>query len=557
MNLNVKGKLLTLVLLPLLLVTLLINLTFYINGSKGVEAQLLAFRQQLLETKQIELDSYISIAKTSIDSLYKTDLDGENKQRALAIINHMRFAKDGYFFIYDSHGVNVMHPVKPELQGKNLINAKDKNGVRFIAGIIEAGKSGDGFHTYHYFKPSINDIAPKLAYSIYLPKWDWIIGTGIYIDDIDLVLQQYADTRYAELLQDTWVSIMIACLVVILTTLLLSYFISRGVNPLLSMVDKLDDIASGDGDLTERLSARGNDEIAQLAIAFNRFMDKLQPLIRQLQHTAIDVQNDAKQLDSMTSESSQMIQEHSIETEKVVTAVTEMAATSREVANNTVSTATSIDLADQQLSEAEQEVEDSITGINELVSEINLTSDAIQSLSVQTEKITGVLDVIGAIAEQTNLLALNAAIEAARAGTQGRGFAVVADEVRSLASRTQNSTEEINQMLTALQSGVRVAVTTMEASQKHGEKTVREAASIKVRLAEINRAVADIQNRGHQTASAAEEQSVVAEEINQNLVAIQQLVERLNQDILASDGIASSLSHSGQAFSEQVGQFRV
>ena len=557
MKFKAKNKLMALAIIPLLLITLLTTLAYYVNGTRGVEAQVIEFRQDLMAERQEELKSYIQLAQTAIRDLHKLNPTEANKTTAKALLRAMRFQRDGYFFVYDSAGVNIVHPVKPELEGKNLYSAQDKNGVRFIAGIIDAAKSGDGFQRYDYFKPSVNGLAPKLAYSEYVPTWDWVIGTGVYIDDIERRLSEYAAKRQAELLSDTWVSMMISLCILIVTIIGLNYAISRGVKPINNMLEKLNDIANGDGDLTARLEVQGQDELAELAVAFNQFMNKLQPLVKDISASATLVQEKASELNQQTQDSNHTIQEHSLETEKVVTAVTEMAATSREVANNTVSTASAIDSANQQLKEAQDEVDHAISGINQLVSEINTTSEAIESLSIQTDKITNVLEVIGSIAEQTNLLALNAAIEAARAGEQGRGFAVVADEVRSLASRTQSSTEEINQMIGDLHAGVKLAVSTMTNSQQRGEQTVSESASIQDKLSGINHAVATIQNMGHQTASAAEEQSVAAEEINQNLVSIQDIVTSLGKDLEHSAQIAAFLSHSGVELSSQMAQFKV
>ncbi|MDF5073552.1 methyl-accepting chemotaxis protein, partial [Vibrio parahaemolyticus] len=183
--------------------------------------------------------------------------------------------------------------------------------------------------------------------------------------------------------------------------------------------------------------------------------------------------------------------------------------------------------------------------------------DAISELSLQTEKITKVLDVIGEIAEQTNLLALNAAIEAARAGEQGRGFAVVADEVRSLASRTQNSTHEIGDMLKQLQNGVSRAVSTMSVSQKRGVKTAEESALIQQSLSGVHNSIGTIRDMGIQTASAAEEQSAVAEDINQNLVAIQQIVNNINETLQHAESISTQLSQSGTEIHGLVGNFKL
>ncbi|TNF11802.1 MAG: methyl-accepting chemotaxis protein, partial [Vibrionaceae bacterium] len=327
--------------------------------------------------------------------------------------------------------------------------------------------------------------------------------------------------------------------------------------PLQHVVDSLKAVAAGGGDLTARLKVESHDEVGEVAQAFNAFMDKLHPLIVDLRTSAQDVQSAAADLDVQTTQSSQQMNSHCMETDKVVAAVTEMSATAREVANNTNSTAQAIDSANRQIMDAQKEVNLAIEGIGELVNEVNLTSDAIQELSQQTEQITKVLNVIGDIAEQTNLLALNAAIEAARAGEQGRGFAVVADEVRSLASRTQNSTQEIGEMLQALHQGVSKAVSSMALSQDRGEKTALESVQIKDSLSGISDAVSVIHDMGIQTASAAEQQSAVAEDINQNLVAIQQIVNELSDNLQRSESISTRLAQSGQQMGNLVGHFKL
>jgi len=557
MILKAKEKLLALAMVPLVLMTFLITLAFYWNGNKGLENQLVSFRQDLILSKQQELKAYLRLGQTAIAELYQQDVAGENKAKAIAILNAMRFEDDGYFFAYDSQGVNTVHPIKPELIGKNLYDLKDKNGVPVISGLINAAKSGNGFHYYSWHKPSINGLAPKLAYAEYLDKWDWVLATGIYIDDIDLVLQQYAEKRTAELMEDTWISVLIAVSVLIISAAGISYLVSNGVRPLSSMVSKLEDIASGDGDLTERLDAKGSDEVAELASAFNRFMDKLQPLIKDIRDNAVLVQGGAASLDSQISHSTNIIQDHSLETEKVVTAVTEMAATSREVANNTVSTADSIDSANQQISDAQKEVRQATDGINQLVTEINTTSDAIQSLSVQTDKITSVLEVIGAIAEQTNLLALNAAIEAARAGEQGRGFAVVADEVRSLASRTQNSTEEINELVKRLQANVKNAVDQISSNQGRTEQTTESITKSVENLSALENQVGIIANNTIQVASAAEQQSQVNSEISQSVTGIGETAKQLQEQAHTIEGVRTELTKVVGLLDEQLSKLKV
>ncbi|BDR19561.1 MULTISPECIES: methyl-accepting chemotaxis protein [Vibrio] len=557
MVLKSRNKLLLITLIPLLLITTLISVVYYINSSKSLEAELARDRQELIETKKKELQAYMMMGVTAIKPLYDTDVNGSNKEAAKEILKAMRFESDGYFFAYDSQGVNTLHAIKPSLEGKNLYDLKDENGVAVIAGLIDASQKGDGFLYFSWHKPTIDAQAPKLGYAEYLSKWDWVLGTGVYIDDIDQQVAMHRELKTQELKEHTLSAVLISVVGLIITSVLTSIVVSKGIQPLQHVAASLKDVAAGGGDLTARLKVESQDEVGEVAAAFNEFMDKLHPLMQDIHRSATTVQTVSQSLNTQTSQASGQMQDHCLETDKVVTAVTQMSMTAKEVASNTNATAQAIEDANSQVTEAQREVEQAIEGITELVREIDSTSDAISELSLQTEKITKVLDVIGEIAEQTNLLALNAAIEAARAGEQGRGFAVVADEVRSLASRTQNSTHEIGDMLKQLQNGVSRAVSTMSVSQKRGVKTAEESALIQQSLSSVHHAIGTIRDMGIQTASAAEEQSAVAEDINQNLVAIQQIVNNINETLQHAESISTQLSQSGTEIHGLVGNFKL
>ncbi|HHF2913441.1 methyl-accepting chemotaxis protein [Vibrio sp. J2-3(2022)] len=557
MVLKSRNKLLLITLIPLLLITTLISVVYYINSSKSLEAELARDRQELIETKKKELQAYMMMGVTAIKPLYDTDVNGSNKEAAKEILKAMRFESDGYFFAYDSQGVNTLHAIKPSLEGKNLYDLKDENGVAVIAGLIDASQKGDGFLYFSWHKPTIDAQAPKLGYAEYLSKWDWVLGTGVYIDDIDQQVAMHRELKTQELKEHTLSAVLISVVGLIITSILTSIVVSKGIQPLQHVAASLKDVAAGGGDLTARLKVESQDEVGEVAAAFNEFMDKLHPLMQDIHRSATTVQTVSQSLNTQTSQASGQMQDHCLETDKVVTAVTQMSMTAKEVASNTNATAQAIEDANSQVTEAQREVEQAIEGITELVREIDSTSDAISELSLQTEKITKVLDVIGEIAEQTNLLALNAAIEAARAGEQGRGFAVVADEVRSLASRTQNSTHEIGDMLKQLQNGVSRAVSTMSVSQKRGVKTAEESALIQQSLSSVHHSIGTIRDMGIQTASAAEEQSAVAEDINQNLVAIQQIVNNINETLQHAESISTQLSQSGTEIHGLVGNFKL
>ncbi len=489
-SLRSRTKLLLLTVIPLIVITALVMAVNYQSGLSTLQKELENYRTDLIDAKKKELQAYLMMGVTAVKPLYESDKAGENQAQAKQILKAMRFDSDGYFFAYDSQGVNTLHAIKPELEGKNLYGMKDENGVAVIAGLIDASKMGDGFLYFSWHKPTINAQAPKLGYAEYLPKWDWVLGTGIYIDDVDTQVAEFRAQREADLYDQMISAIGLSVVGLVFTIIAVSVLVSRGIAPLQHVVSSLQAVAAGGGDLTARIKVESQDEIG-------------------------------------------------------------------DVASNTYSTAQAIESANSQIAVAQKEVNLAIDGIGELVNEVNQTSAAVGDLSQQAAKITQVLKVIGDIAEQTNLLALNAAIEAARAGEQGRGFAVVADEVRSLASRTQNSTKEIGEMLNALHQGVSKAVQSMNISQERGEKTALESVQIKESLAGISKAVSLIHDMGIQTASAAEQQSAVAEDINQNLVAIQQIVNELSESFKQTESVSASLSHSGQQMGTLVGHFKL
>ncbi|MDW2144707.1 cache domain-containing protein, partial [Vibrio sp. 1833] len=177
-------------------------------------------RQELIDARKKELKAYMMMGVTAIKPLYDSDVNGSNKQAAKEILKAMRFESDGYFFAYDSQGINTLHAIKPSLEGKNLYDLKDENGVAVIAGLIDASQKGDGFLYFSWHKPTINAQAPKLGYAEYLQKWDWVLGTGIYIDDIDQQVAMQRELRTQELNQHTLSAVTISVIGLIITSIL-------------------------------------------------------------------------------------------------------------------------------------------------------------------------------------------------------------------------------------------------------------------------------------------------------------------------------------------------
>ena len=349
---------------------------------------------------------------------------------------------------------------------------------------------------------------------------------------------------------------LISLFVMALTTLITLFIGNKITTPLRHVVAALNDIANGEGDLTQRLKIESQDEVGDVSKAFNHFVECIQELVAQVGNVSQRIFTETESLTRISGQYTRQMLEHSKETEQVASAVNEMSATAQSVASSASNAANATSEAAQNSEEASNVVNTAIGSINSLVKEVDSASSVITMLAQETAKIGSVVDVIRGIAEQTNLLALNAAIEAARAGDQGRGFAVVADEVRALAGRTQQSTQQINSMLQTLHQGVRHAVGAVDSSQQHSQETVAETARIEQSLGTVNHAVTMINDMNLQIATAAEEQHAVTEEISRNLENIQHIVQELSSAAVKSEQATEEMASSGKALQDLVKQFR-
>jgi methyl-accepting chemotaxis protein len=459
---KIKTKIVSLAAIPLILVVLIMNITSYFSGQTQLEEKQALLEKGLMAEKQQLLAKYLALAESSIAKAYNAEDTPSNRELVKNILRDLRYDTDGYFFVYDFNGVNQVLGPKPELEGKDLSNLKDADGKLFIQGIISAARSGSGYTQYQWDKPSVKKAVAKLSMSKTLDKYNWVVGTGFYIDDIQTELSSQKALAENDLRANIRRNLLISLLVLLFTTGMTAIIGNRISHPL-----ALNDIANGEGDLTRRLQSSSRDEVGQLSHAFNQFVERVQGVVSQVGTTSLRVFEVSERLKTSSSQFIQQMQGHRRETEQVVTAVTEMSSTAQEVASSAAHAATATSSASDEAEAARGVVATASRSINELVGEVDQASRVIEQLAQETSKIGSVVEVIRSIAEQTNLLALNAAIEAARAGEQGRGFAVVADEVRSLAGRTQQSTLEINNMLQRLLAGVSEAVQVMTSSQEN------------------------------------------------------------------------------------------
>ena len=558
-NLSLRIKIISLAITSVLLVSLaLAGVAIHETSNLG-EEEIVRTRAQMLADRQHALEDHLATAISVIQEVYENASadDQEAKSKALKILRGLSYGTDGYFFVYDWNGTALAVAPKPEIEGKNLLDVKDQDGVFLIRELIDKAKAGGGFVTYVWDKPSKGQAVQKLSYAVGLSKWQWMVGTGFYIDDID---DRLADARLviSGNIRHTILFIAgIATLFVFLTGVLAAILANAISRPLQQTADVMLDIAEGEGDLTRRLSSQGGGEMGAVALGFNKFVEKIHATLSQVHNSSNQLAAAAEAMSTVTRENSDGVSLQRNETEHMATAIHQMTATIQEVENSANSAAEAASQADAESQAGADVVEATVDAINELATEVEAAAKVVYSLEAESANIGMVLEVIRNIADQTNLLALNAAIEAARAGEQGRGFAVVADEVRSLASRTQESTQEIKLMMDRLQNGTSEAVRVMSASQSKTAITVEQARVAGNSLETIRKSVETIHLMNSQIANAVNEQGAVAEEINHNIVNIAQIAEQTAAGSQRSAEASDALASLGEQMKALVGQFRL
>ncbi|WP_163130549.1 methyl-accepting chemotaxis protein [Agarivorans sp. Alg241-V36] len=407
-----------------------------------------------------------------------------------------------------------------------------KDGKQKQAIALSAGQSVQNFENLRELYNIATEAAEKLA------------------DDIE---QQSS----ADVSSQLSVLATVASIAVILSILLAYFGPKILVDSITRITTRINDISQGDGDLTQRLEVQRNDEIGELATSFNQFVDLLEGLIgnvnkfsQELNHSIAGIAQKSEQTTEVSKEQNQSV-------EMIATAVTQMAAAIREVANNANHAAEEINTVNSQTEQGQNVTKESVEHISLLSNTVQEAANVVENLSQDSDRIASVLDVIRGIAEQTNLLALNAAIEAARAGEQGRGFAVVADEVRSLASKTQQSTEDIQKMIEALQSGVTQAVDAINKGSTVAEGTVDLAGQTLEALNQILESTSKVSEVSVSTATSTEQQSHVTEDIDRNLTELADKT-RINLENSTDSLAAAQLAiEQAEQLNQQLSRFKV
>jgi methyl-accepting chemotaxis protein len=411
--------------------------------------------------------------------------------------------------------------------------------------------------THYQIDQANGHVALFLPFSFDGTDARWVLMLQLPIAEVMKDLEQLMATLGEES-RSSLATMLIIGMLIGLAGLLAIWLISRRITrPLRDMVVMLDNIGQGEGDLTQRLHIDSRNELGQIATGFNTFLTRLQGMISGVVGSVQKVSDASEHTADIAIRTDKGVQTQLAEIELVATAVHEMTATAQDVARNATQAAEAASHADRAANQGRHIVQDTGATITELAGEIGRAVDVVQTLARDSENIDAILVTIRSIAEQTNLLALNAAIEAARAGEQGRGFAVVADEVRNLAQKTQQATGEIQQMIQQLQNGTRDVVQVMEQSQSRTQRSVEQADAAAEALQAITQAVSLINDMNNQIASAAEEQSAVAEDINRNVTNIGQVAQEVAGGAEEASQASAGLTRLAEQQRRLINQFKV
>jgi len=498
---------------------------------KRGQEEIAAIRSTLMAEKTEKLRNLVELAyKTAESANSRTDMpEAERQKLALSIIKAMRYNTNDYLWINDSRPAMVMHPIKPALDGKDLSNFKDPKGKKLFVEFANVCRDkNEGTVDYLWPKPGQEEPVEKLSYVKIFKPWDWIIGTGIYIDDVRAVVAT-KEADVAESMSGQRNSIIVAIFLILAATAGgLTWIVRRITKPIRNAGQMLKDAAEGEGDLTRRLEVQTKDEVGEMAQWFNVFIGNLQEIVRQVVDNAKRIGDSAASLAGISDQMNNGAEQTSGKANGVAAAAEEMnanmasvAAAMEEATTNINMIASAAEEMTATIAEIAQNSEKGNAIVGKAVSQAQVVSAKVAELGRAAQEIGKVTEAITEISEQTNLLALNATIEAARAGEAGKGFAVVANEIKELAKQTALATEEIKSQITGIQGTT--------------EDTVTE-------ITEISKVINDVSDIVATIVTAVEEQSVTTQEIAGSVSQASQGVDEVNQNVAQSSSVSGEIA---------------
>ena len=520
-----------------------------------------AYRKSLFTDFDILTKNQVELAMSTLQRVYDRHQKGEMsleeaKLQGADILRNMHFGKDGYVWADTSQGVNVAMLGKQNIEGKSRYDQQDVKGNYMMREILKNGmQPGGGYTDYWFPRPGSDKPSPKRSYSLYFKPFDWVIGTGNYVDDLEAMVQKAAEGDKHRLLYGVYLLVGVTIIIIILVCIIAIFVTNRLLLSIGAEPTEMEDIARrvAEGDLTISLQSGKSgvyEEMRRMVESLRQVMEKVNNSAREVSIAAEQLHNNAQK----TADDSLNVVSQS---DTVATASEEMAATSSDIANNCHQAANSSNSASATAQSGAAIVRETVEGMTRIAAKVRSSAGAVEQLGVRSEQIGQIVGTIEDIADQTNLLALNAAIEAARAGEQGRGFAVVADEVRALAERTTRATKEIGGMIKSIQSETRQAVKAMEEGVEEVERGTSGASRSGQALELILEQINEVTGQVNRIATAAEEQTATTREITDHIHSISSTVQTSAKGSQEMHQSSSRLSQLSVDLQDLVRRFRL
>ncbi|WP_217390097.1 methyl-accepting chemotaxis protein [Deefgea piscis] len=538
MSLKIRTRLLLLSILALSGMAIIMAIGLYNQKQVTLDERKFAIKSQV-ETAVSIIKHYQDLNRSGVMSVE------EAQKSAIAAMRHVRYGNGESFFITDTQQVYKLSPNKPEFEGQNKSTLQDKKGKFLLQDLTRAAQQGGGYVDYYFSKLGSTEALLKISYAALIPEWNWVIGTGVYIDDIDAEMKKILIWGLIELA-------ILAILVSLLAWLITASILRQLGGEPSEGIKLMQQLAQGDLQLKMQQAPAGSmfASLAEMAASLRKVM--------------LDVKNDADVLNQQATQIAQSSQSIALAANQQTDATSAMAAAMEELTVSISHISDSSSLTEQASRQATalsrdgvEQVAMATTTMEHIAASVTQASGQIRALDTQAREISGIAAVIKDIAGQTNLLALNAAIEAARAGEQGRGFAVVADEVRKLAERTASATVHIETMLNAIQGETVNVVAVMDEAIPQVVRGVALAQQVKQSLSQIQEGAEATLTHLHEVASATREQSLASNSIAMRVEDISQMVEKTSSAIAQTAQNASQVEQVAIQLNRVVGQFKV
>ncbi|HEY3346318.1 MAG TPA: methyl-accepting chemotaxis protein [Nitrospirota bacterium] len=506
--------------------------------------------RETMKDKAASLRNVLDVAFVQINRIGAMEASGkltreQAQKSAIEILKAVRYGGSNYIFVTDMTPKMVMHPIKPELDGKDLTEDKDPDGKYLFRDMLEVARTRkEGNVNYMWPKPGQAKPVEKMTYVREFEPWGWIIGTGFYVGEVSSAVAVVRN----ELLVVFFISLLFSGA--------LAYYAARVIKlPVKKAL--LYCLKLKDGDLTAREKSDSNDEAGIVLDSMSNMAENIDAVMQEVRQASLKVTSSTAELSATAEELAAGAASQEIEASQVAAAMEQMSATVLEVARNSAEAAESAQQAARKARSGGETVVKTVERMENIARTTSQTAEIVKTLGHSSEKIGEIVGVINDIADQTNLLALNAAIEAARAGEQGRGFAVVADEVRNLAERTTKATKEIAEMIRSIQSDTKGAVKAMSAGTAEVEDGVELARNAGQELMEIVDQAERVTEMIQRIAAAAEQQGTTTEVISRNVENIAGEIKRSSQSAHQSSESAKYLSNLSKELLDVIGIFRI